>query len=190
MTAGGLMTAMSRVMPADLAEAVRSLACGACQTPRGEHCPCDGTHLARWELAAAAALVSERDYRAAAAAAQPAPPGFPRGLSVVPELSGVVYTAGHPLRWSAGVQPQQWVHLDPVTTPCCPAPAVPRQAPGEPCRYQRRHWLLGVPAVAIAGTMPPAGGAPASTPARPGRPRRLPHPMCPACPTPRHPGGR
>ncbi len=73
------MTAISGAMPADLAEAVRSLACGACQAPRGEYCPCDGTHLARWELAAAAALVSERDYRAAAEAARPAPPGFPRG---------------------------------------------------------------------------------------------------------------
>ena len=147
------MTAISRVMPADLAEAVRSLACGACQAARGEHCPCDGTHLARWELAAAAALVSGQDYRAAAEAAQPAPPGFPRGLSVVPELSGVVCPAGHPLRWS-GAAPQQWVHLDPAATASCPAPAVPGPAPGEPCRYQRRHWLLGVPAVAIAGTMP------------------------------------
>ena len=114
------MTAISGPMPADLAEAVRSLTCGACQAPRGEYCPCDGTHLARWELAAAAALVSERDYYAAAEAAQPAPLGFPRGLSVVPELSGVVCTAGHPLRWSAGLQPQQWVHLDPVATPSCP----------------------------------------------------------------------
>jgi len=148
------MTAISGPMPADLAEAVRSLTCGACQAPRGEYCPCDGTHLARWEVAAAAALVSERDFRAAAEAAQPAPPGFPRGLSVVPELSGVVCTAGHPLRWSAGLQPQQWVHLDPVATPLCPAPAVPGPAPGEPCRYHRRHWLLGVPAVAIAGTVP------------------------------------
>ena len=142
------MTAISGAMPADLAEAVRSLTCGACQAPRGEYCPCDGTHLARWELAAAAALVSERDYHAATEAARPAPPGFPRGLSVVPELSGVVCTAGHPLQWSAGLQPQQWVHLD---------PAVPGPAPGEPCRYHRRHWLLGVPAVAIAGTVPACG---------------------------------
>ena len=148
------MTAISGAMPADLAEAVRSLACRACQAPRGVHCPCDGTHLARWELAAAAALVSERDYRVAAEAAQPAPAGFPRGLSVVPELSGVVCTAGHPLRWAVGIQPHQWVHLDPAATPSCPAPALPRPAPGEPCRYQRRHWLLGVPAVAIAGTVP------------------------------------
>jgi hypothetical protein len=147
------MTAISGPMPADLAEAVRSLTCGACQAPRGEYCPCDGTHLARWEQAAAAALVSERDYYAAAEAAQPAPPGLPRGLAVVPELSGVVCTAGHPLRWS-GVRPQQWVHLDPVATPSCPAPALPGPAPGEPCRYHRRHWLLGVPAIAIAGTVP------------------------------------
>jgi hypothetical protein len=148
------MTAISRVMPADLAEAVRSLACGACQAPRGEYCPCDGTHLARWELAAAAALVSELDYRAATEAAQPAPAGFSRGLSVVPELSGVVCAAGHPLRWSAGVQTQQWVHLDPVAARSCPAPPAPRPAPGEPCRYHRRHWLLGLPAVAIAGPVP------------------------------------
>jgi hypothetical protein len=148
------MTAISGAMPADLAEAVRSLACGACQAARGEYCPCDGTHLARWELAAAAALVSEGECLAAAEAARPAPPGFPRGLSVVPELSGVVCTAGHPLRWAADVPPRQWMHLDPVAASSCPAPAVPRPAPGEVCRYHRRHWLLGVPAVAIAGTVP------------------------------------
>jgi hypothetical protein len=148
------MTAISGAMPADLAEAVRSLACAACQVPRGEYCPCDGTHLARWELAAAAALVSEQDYLAAAEAARPAPPGFPRGLSVVPELSGVVCAAGHPLRWSADVRPWQWMHLDSVAASSCPGPAVPRPVPGEACRYHRRHWLLGVPAVAIAGTVP------------------------------------
>ena len=148
------MTAMSGAMPADLAETVRSMPCEACQAPRGECCLCEGTHLARWELAAAAALVSEQDYWAATEAAQPAPSGFPPGLSVVPELSGVVCTAGHPLRWSADVQPRQWVHLDPVATASCPAPAALRPAPGEPCRYQRRHWLMGVPAVAIAGTVP------------------------------------
>ena len=149
------MTAMSAAMPADLAEAVRSMPCGACQAPRGEYCPCDGTHLARWELAVASALVSDRDYRAAASAARPAPPGFPPGLAVVPELTGVVCAAAsHPLRWAADAAPPQWVHLDPVATPSCPAPSAPRPAPGEPCRYQRRHWLLGVPAVAIAGTVP------------------------------------
>src|SRR5580693_5655038 len=104
---GELMTAISGAMPADLAEAVRSLACGACQAHRGEHCPGDGTHLARWELAAATALVSEQDYRAAARAAQPAPSGFPAGLAVVPELTGVVCPADHPLPWSAGAQPPQ-----------------------------------------------------------------------------------
>ncbi|MGI8445945.1 MAG: hypothetical protein ACR2MP_01920, partial [Streptosporangiaceae bacterium] len=57
---------MSAAMPADLAEAVRSMPCGACQAPRGAYCPCEGTHLARWELAVASALVSERDYHAAA----------------------------------------------------------------------------------------------------------------------------
>jgi hypothetical protein len=148
------MTAISGAMPTDLAEVVRSLACGACQAPRGEYCPCDGTHLARWELAAAAGLVSELDYLAAAQAARPALPGFPQGLSVVPELSGVVCTAGHPLRWPADVPPRQWMHLDLVAALSCLAPAVPRPAPGEACRYHRRHWLLGVPAVAIAGTVP------------------------------------
>ena len=123
------MTAMSAAMPADLAEAVRSMPCGACQAPRGEYCPCEGTHLARWELAVASALVSERDYRAAASAAQPAPPGFPPGLAVVPELTGVVCTAaGHPLRWAADVSPPRWMHLDPLAGP--PAPG--RTAPGRP----------------------------------------------------------
>ena len=149
------MTAMSGAMPADLAEAVRSLPCGACQAARGEYCQCEGTHLARWELATASALVSGRDYQAAAGLARPAPPGFPPGLCVVPELSGVVCLAGrHPLRPAPGSQPPQWVHLDPADAPSCPAPAVPGPASGEPCRYHRRHWLLGVPAVAIAGTVP------------------------------------
>jgi hypothetical protein len=149
------MTAMSAAMPADLAEAVRSMPCGACQAPRGEYCPCDGTHLARWELAVASALVSDRDYRAAAGAARPAPPGFPPGLAVVPELSGVVCAAAsHPLRWAADAAPLQWVHLDPLAGPSCAGPPGPRPAPGEPCRYHRRHWLLGIPAVTVAGTMP------------------------------------
>jgi hypothetical protein len=149
------MTAMSAAMPADLAEAVRSMPCGACQAPRGEYCPCDGTHLARWQLAVASALVSDRDYRAAAGAARPAPPGFPPGLAVVPELTGVVCAAAsHPLRWAADAAPPQWVHLDPLAGPSCAGPADPRPAPGEPCRYHRRHWLLGIPAVAVAGTMP------------------------------------
>jgi hypothetical protein len=149
------MTAMSGAMPADLAEAVRSVPCGACQAPRGEHCPCEGSHLARWEVAAAWALVSEQEYRAAAGAAWPAPPGFPPGLAVVPELSGVVCTAaGHPLWWAAGLEPPGWVHLDPAAGPACAGPAVPRAAAGEPCHYHRRHWLLGVPAVTVAGPVP------------------------------------
>src|ERR1700722_8083640 len=130
------MTAMSAAMPADLAEAVRSLACGACQAPRGEYCPCDGTHLARWELVAAAALGAGPDYSAeaeeAAEAAQRAPSGFRAGLAVVPELSGVACPAGHPLRWSAGAEPPQWVHLDPVATLSCPAPDAAGPAPPGP----------------------------------------------------------
>ena len=126
------MTAMSAAMPADLAEAVRSMPCGACQAPRGEYCPCDGTHLARWELAVASALVSDRDYRAAAGAARPAPPGFPPGLAVVPELTGVVCAAAsHPLRWAADAAPPQWVHLDPLAGPSCacrPIRGLPRRA--------------------------------------------------------------
>jgi hypothetical protein len=149
------MTAISGAMPADLAEAVRSLPCGACLALRGEYCSCEGTHLARWELAAASALVSRQEYRAAAGAAWPAPAGFPPGLAVVPELSGVVCTAaGHPLRWAAAVQPPQWLHLDPVSAPSCTGEAAPRPAPGEPCRYHRRHWLLAIPAVAVAGRVP------------------------------------
>ncbi len=159
------MTAMSGAMPSDLAEAVRSLPCGACLAPRGGYCPGDGTHLARWELAAASGLVSRGDYQAAEGAAQPAPPGSPPGLAVVPELSGVVCTAaGHPLRWSADARAPHWVHLEPAAgppgagpsfeEPPCPGPPVPRPAPGEPCRYHRRHWLLGIPAVTLAGTVP------------------------------------
>ncbi|MDX6334320.1 MAG: hypothetical protein QOG05_1660 [Streptosporangiaceae bacterium] len=148
------MTAISGAMPADLAEAVRSLPCGACLVLRGEYCSCEGTHLVRWELAAASALVSRQDYRTAADAACPAPPGSPPGLAVVPELSGVVCTAaGHPLRWAA-VQPPLWLHLDPVAVPSCAGAAAPRPAPGEPCRYHRRHWLLAIPAVEVAGRVP------------------------------------
>jgi hypothetical protein len=149
------MTAISGAMPSDLAEAVRSLPCGVCLALRGEYCSSDGTHLARWDLAAASALVSRHEYRAAAGAAQPGPPGSPPGLAVVPELTGVVCTAaGHPLRWAVAVQPPQWLHLDPVATPSCAGAAVPRPAPGEPCRYHRHHWLMGVPAVAVAGRVP------------------------------------
>ncbi len=123
------MTAMS-AMPADLAEAVRSMPCEACQAPRGECCSCDGTHLARWELAAASALVSEQEYHAAAGAAWPAPPGFPPGLAVVPELSGVVCAAaGHPLRWDTGVPPPRWTHLGLQTGTAC---ARPGRAPSGP----------------------------------------------------------
>ena len=149
------MTAMSGAMPADLAETVRSMPCDACQASRGECCACEGTHLARWELAAVLALVSEQEYHAAAGAAWPAPPGFPPGLAVVPELSGVVCTAaGHPLRWDAGTQPPRWAHLGLPAGTACADPAVPHPGPGEPCRYHRRHWLLGVPAVAVAGRVP------------------------------------
>ncbi len=149
------MTAISGAMPADLAEAVRSMPCDACPAPRGECCSCEGTHLARWELAAVLALVSEQEYHAAAGAAWPAPPGFPPGLAVVPELSGVVCAAaGHPLRWDTGTQPPRWAHLGPPAGTACAGPAVPRPGPGEPCRYHRRHWLLGVPAVAVAGRVP------------------------------------
>jgi hypothetical protein len=149
------MTAMSGAMPADLAEAVRSMPCGACDASRGAYCPGEGTHLARWELAAAMDLVSQRDYQSAAGAARPVSPGSALGLAVVPELSGVVCTAaGHPLRWEAGVQAAHWVHMDPLAWPSCAGPAVPRPASGEPCRYHRHHWLLAVPAVAVAGTVP------------------------------------
>ena len=149
------MTAMSGAMPADLAEAVRSMPCEACRAPRGGCCACEGTHLARWELAAASALVSQQEYHAAARAARPAPPGFPPGLAVVPELSGVVcMAAGHPLRWETGVRPPRWIHLDGPDGTGCGDPAMPRPAPGEPCRYHRRHWLLHVPAVGVAGRVP------------------------------------
>ena len=118
------MTAIGGAMPADLAEAVRSMPCEACQAPRGERCSCEGTHLARWDLAAAAALVSEREYHAAAGAAWPAPPGFPPGLAVVPELTGVVcVAAGHPLRLDTGVQPPRWTHLGPPARTACSDPA-------------------------------------------------------------------
>jgi hypothetical protein len=142
-------------MPADLAEAVRSLPCPACHTGRAEYCPSDGSHLARWELAAAAGLVSEADYQSAAAMALPPPPGLPRMLAVVPELSGVVCAAaGHPLRWASDVQPPRWVHLDPAAGGSCPGVLTPVPAPGEPCRYTRRHWLIGIPAETVAGRVP------------------------------------
>jgi hypothetical protein len=148
------MTAMSAAMPADLAEAVRSMPCGACQARRGEYCPGEGSHLARWEVAAAMDLVSQGDFAAAASTARPAPPGSAPGLAEVPELSGVVCAAaGHPLRWAAGVEPP-WVHQDRLAGPSCASPVVPRPAPGEPCLYHRRHWLLAVPAVAVAGRVP------------------------------------
>src|SRR5712675_2364741 len=99
------MTAMSAAMPADLAEAVRSMPCGACQ--------------ARREVAAAMDLVSQGDFAAAASTARPAPPGSAPGLAEVPELSGVVCAAaGHPLRWAAGVEPP-WVHQDRLAGPSC-----------------------------------------------------------------------
>ena len=142
-------------MPADLAEAVRSLPCPACHAARAGYCPSDGCHLARWERAAAAGLVSIAHLQAAAAAARPAPRGLPPGLAVVPESSGVLCAAaGHPLRWATETGPPQWRHVDPAAAPCCPSPPVPAPAGGEPCRYHRRHWLLAIPAVTVAGTVP------------------------------------
>ena len=78
------MTAISGAMPADLAEAVRSMPCEACQAPRGERCSCEGTHLARWELAAAAALVSEREYGPRRAPPGPRRPGSRRAWPSCP----------------------------------------------------------------------------------------------------------
>lgn len=142
-------------MPTDLAEAVRSMPCPACRADRGDHCPSDGSHLARWQLATAAGLVSERDLTRAAALAQPAPPGLESGLAVVPELSGVVCAAaGHPLRWVAAGQPPHWTHADPAAGRSCLQAVTPVPAHGEPCRYLRRHWLLAVSAVTVAGTVP------------------------------------
>ena len=149
---------MAEAMPADLAEAVRSLACPACHAERGEFCPSEGTHLARWEGAAAVGLISPAGYAAAAAAARPAPPGLPPGLAVVPERSGVVCAAaGHPLRWAAGLAPPRWVHAEPAAGRDCAGPVTPVAGQGEPCRYVRSHWLMGVPAAAVAGTVPACG---------------------------------
>jgi hypothetical protein len=149
------MTPVSGPMPADLAEAVRSLPCPACDAARAEYCPSDGCHLARWELAAATGLIAIAHVQAAAAAARPAPRGLPPGLAVVPESSGVVCAAAsHPLRWAAEASPPQWQHLDPAAGQSCPAPITPVPDAGEPCRYHRRHWLLAVPAVTVAGTVP------------------------------------
>jgi hypothetical protein len=149
------MTPIFGPMPADLADAVRSLPCPACEAARAEYCPSDGCHLARWELAAATGLISIAQYRAAAAAARPAPRGLSPDLAVVSESSGVVCAAAsHALRWAAGASPPQWQHLDPVASQSCPAPITPAPAAGEPCRYHRRHWLLAIPAVTVAGTVP------------------------------------
>ena len=154
--AGGVMTAISGAMAADLAEAVRSMPCGACQAPRGEHCSGEGTHLARWELAAASALVSPQEYLAAAGRRPVRPAGVPAGpgCGTRDVRRGVHGGRPHPLQWAAGVQPPRWVHLDPSAGPSCAGPAVPRPATGEPCRYHRRHWLLSIPAVTVAGTVP------------------------------------
>ncbi len=148
---------MNGAMPTELAEAVRSLPCRACQAGRGDFCPSDGSHLARWQLATAAGLVAERDLARAAELAQASPPGLASGLAVVPELSGVVCAAaGHPLRWARAIagQPPQWTHADRETGQACLAAVTPVPAHGEPCRYLRRHWLLAVPAVAVAGAVP------------------------------------
>jgi hypothetical protein len=146
---------MNGAMPTDLAEAVRSMPCRACQADRGDYCPSEGSHLARWQLATAAGLVPERDSARAAELAHPGPPGLEPGLAVVPELSGVVCAAaGHPLRWAAAGQPPQWTHTDREAGRACPDAVTPVPAHGEPCRYLRRHWLLSVPAVAVAGTVP------------------------------------
>jgi hypothetical protein len=149
------MTPISGPMPADLAEAVRSLPCPACDAARAEYCPSDGCHLARWELAAATGLIALAHVQAAAAAARPAPRGLPPGLAVVPESSGVVCAAAsHPLRWATQASPPQWQHLDPAAGQSCPAPITPAPGAGEPCRYHRRHWILATPAVTVAGTVP------------------------------------
>lgn len=142
-------------MPADLAEAVRSLPCPACDAARAQYCPSDGCHLARWEIATATGLISIAQFRSAATAARPAPRGLPPGLAVVPESSGVVCAAAsHPLCWATEASPAQWRHLDPAAGQSCPTPITPVPAAGEPCRYCRRHWLLAVPAVRVAGTVP------------------------------------
>ena len=149
------MTAMSGAMPADLAEAVRSMPCEACQAPRGGYCSCEGTHLARWELAAASALVSQQEYHAAACAARPAPPGFRRAWPWCPSCPAS--SARPPVTHCGGTQGlslPRWIHLDRRDGTGCADPAVPRPAPGEPCRYHRRHWLLHVPAVGVAGQVP------------------------------------
>ena len=149
---------MAEAMPADLAEAVRSVACQACRAQRGECCPSDGSHLARWEVAVAVGLIASADYAAAAAASRPAPAGLPDGLAVVPELSGVLCAAaGHPLSWAAGLASPRWVHAEPAAGRGCAEPVIPVVGQGEPCRYVRRHWLMGVPAVAVAGPVPACG---------------------------------
>jgi hypothetical protein len=146
---------MDGAMPTDLAEAVRSMPCQACQADRGDYCPSEGSHLARWQLATAAGLVAGRDFARAAELAQAGPAGLEPGLAVVPELSGVVCAAaGHPLRWTAAGQPPHWTHADRDAGRSCPDAVTPVPAHGEPCRYLRRHWLLSVPAVAVAGTVP------------------------------------
>ncbi len=146
---------MDGAMPTDLAEAVRSMPCRACRAGRGDYCPSEGSHLARWQLATAAGLLAERDLARATELARAAPPGLAPGLGVVPELSGVVCAAaGHPLRWAAAGQPPHWTHADREAGQACPEAVTPIPAQGEPCRYLRRHWLLSVPAVAVAGTVP------------------------------------
>jgi hypothetical protein len=72
----------------------------------------------------------------------------------VPELSGVVCAAGHPLRWAAAGQPPHWTHTDREAGRSCAGTVTPVPAHGEPCRYLRRHWLLSVPAVALADNVP------------------------------------
>ncbi len=146
---------MAGAMPTDLAEAVRSMPCRACHAERGDYCPSEGSHLARWQLATAAGLLAEPDLARATELARAAPPGLAPGLAVVPELSGVVCAAaGHPLRWAAAGQPPQWTHADREAGQACPDAVIPVPAHGEPCHYLRRHWLLSVPAVAVAGAVP------------------------------------
>jgi hypothetical protein len=150
-----VVTAMDCAMPTELAEAVRSMPCRACRADRGAYCPSDGSHLARWQLATAAGLLAERDLARATKLAHAAPPGLAPGLAVVPELSGVVCAAaGHPLRWATTGQPPHWTHASQEAGQACPAAVNPVPAHGEPCRYLRRHWLLSVPAVAVAGAVP------------------------------------
>ena len=124
---GGLMTAISGAMPADLAEAVRSLVCPACQAPRGVHCPCDGTHLARWNW--------PRPWRWCPSGTsgwpprRPSPPR-PGSRGACPWCPNCPAWYAPPVircggRWDPAAQ---WMHLDPGHA------VVPGSAPPRPLR--------------------------------------------------------